>query len=47
MAPRHLNAFQGSKVRLAAPCPEDCMRLSRFTDDYEYLRNMDTDIAIH
>lgn len=46
MAPRHLNAFQGSKVRLAAPCPEDCMRLSRFTDDYEYLRNMDTDIAV-
>jgi RimJ/RimL family protein N-acetyltransferase/ADP-ribose pyrophosphatase YjhB (NUDIX family) len=46
MAPRHLNGFQGSKVRLAAPCPEDCMRLSRFTDDYEYLRNMDTDIAI-
>ncbi|WP_411735957.1 GNAT family N-acetyltransferase [Paenibacillus sp. M2] len=46
MAPRHLNAFQGSKVRLAAPYPEDCMRLSRFTDDYEYLRNMDTDIAV-
>lgn len=46
MAPRHLNGFQGSKVRLAAPCPEDCMRLSRFTDDYEYLRNMDTDIAV-
>lgn len=46
MAPRHLNAFQGSKVRLAAPCPEDCMRLSRFTDSYDYLRNLDTDIAV-
>ncbi|MDQ0170487.1 RimJ/RimL family protein N-acetyltransferase/ADP-ribose pyrophosphatase YjhB (NUDIX family) [Paenibacillus tundrae] len=46
MAPLHFNHFQGSKVRLAAPCPEDCMRLSRFTDDYGYLRNLDTDIAV-
>lgn len=46
MAPRNLNAFHGSKVRLAAPCPEDCMRLARYTDNYEYLRNLDTDIAV-
>lgn len=46
MAPRHFNAFQGSKVRLAAPCPEDCMRLAHFTDSYDYLRNLDTDIAV-
>lgn len=42
---RQYNAFQGSKVKLTAPCPEDRMQIAYFTDNYEYLRNLDTDIA--
>lgn len=45
MAPQY-NAFQGSKVRLTAPCPEDRMQIAHFTEKYEYLRNLDTDIAV-
>ncbi|PYE45561.1 ADP-ribose pyrophosphatase YjhB (NUDIX family) [Paenibacillus barcinonensis] len=43
---RQYNAFQGSKVRLTAPCPEDRVQIAHFTEHYEYLRNMDTDIAV-
>ncbi|GGH55569.1 hypothetical protein GCM10008014_25300 [Paenibacillus silvae] len=42
---RHYNAFQGSKVRLTAPCPEDRVQIAHFTEQYEYMRNMDTDIV--
>ena len=42
---RHYNAFQGSKVRLAPPCPEDRVQIAHFTENYDYMRNMDTDIA--
>ncbi|SCY44249.1 ADP-ribose pyrophosphatase YjhB, NUDIX family [Paenibacillus polysaccharolyticus] len=42
---RQYNAFQGSKVRLTAPCPEDSVQIAHFTQNYEYMRNLDTDIV--
>lgn len=46
MSYNDMDLFQGTKVRLTAPCPEDCLRIARFTDNYDYLRNVDTDAAV-
>lgn len=40
------NWFHGSKVRLAAAIQQDAQTLAAYTEDYEYLRNLDTDYAM-
>ncbi|WP_211748810.1 GNAT family protein [Paenibacillus sp. Marseille-Q4541] len=40
------NWFHGSKVRLAAAIQQDAQTLAAYTEDYEYLRNLDTDYAV-
>ncbi|MFD1136014.1 GNAT family N-acetyltransferase [Paenibacillus sp. PDC88] len=40
------NWFHGNKVRLAAAIQQDAQTLAGYTEDYEYLRNLDTDYAV-
>ncbi len=39
------NLFCGKLVRLAAPVPEDAACFAEWNNDFEYLRQMDTDYA--
>ncbi|QHT63166.1 GNAT family N-acetyltransferase [Paenibacillus lycopersici] len=38
--------FRGERLRFAAAQPDDAAELSRFTENYEYLRNVDTEFAV-
>ncbi|MCM3783540.1 GNAT family N-acetyltransferase [Neobacillus mesonae] len=40
------NWFHGHKVRLAAAIQQDAQTLAGYTEDYEYLKNLDTDYAV-
>ncbi|MBD7966629.1 GNAT family N-acetyltransferase [Paenibacillus gallinarum] len=40
------NWFHGSKVRLAAAIQQDAQTLAAYTEDYDYMRNLDTDYAV-
>lgn len=42
---RERDLFRGERVRLAAPAEEDAEIFSRWTEDAEYLRALDTDYA--
>ncbi|QHW35191.1 GNAT family N-acetyltransferase [Paenibacillus rhizovicinus] len=43
---QHQDLFQGEWLRFAAVQPDDAAELSRFTESYDYMRNVDTDFAV-
>ncbi|MBO7747212.1 GNAT family N-acetyltransferase [Paenibacillus sp. MWE-103] len=43
---RFRDLFRGELLRFAAAQPDDAAELSRFTESYDYLRNVDTDYAV-
>lgn len=45
MSPENRSLFLGNRLRLAAPRPEDAEILSRWTEDSDYQRNVDTAYA--
>ncbi len=40
------NLFRGQLLRFATMKPDDAEHLARFTEDYDYLRRLDTDYAV-
>ncbi|MBH0332384.1 acetyltransferase [Brevibacillus brevis] len=40
------NFFQGELLRFTSLYPEDVEQLARYTEDYDYLRMVDTDFAV-
>ncbi|HZW03664.1 MAG TPA: hypothetical protein VFF68_07050, partial [Anaerolineaceae bacterium] len=41
----HTNLFTGPRIRLTAPRPEDLDVLARWSEDPDYMRQLDTDYA--
>jgi hypothetical protein len=41
------NLYHGTHVRISAPRQEDIVVIIGWEEDAEYLRNIDTDIALH